>query len=135
MILGAKKYLLRWRFDFANSPTRMGMWNSTGPSQHGAQMAWSTNKENMVLAQIEGKDIYTNETKTLVACEGHNFVNMKWYAAISCGSFNRGQYPGQIIGLILQTREQDVLYLVDGRYGVKNRTEQDKNFNYAGFGK
>lgn len=136
MIVGKPKYLLRWRFDFANKPTRFGMWNSSGPSQHGAHMAWSTNKEGLVLAQIEGKDILSREVRTLVACDGHEFVNMKWYAVIKHGLQNfAGAYPGRLIGMILQTREMDVLYLMDGRHATKSRTEGDKKFNYAGFGR
>ena len=134
MILGEQKYLLRWRFDFLGKPSKFGMWNAPGPTKHGAALkAWATNKENLVAASIEGKDIYSREVKTLAACEGHNFVNMKWYAAIFYKT--PGNYPGKPIGMILQTRDLDVLYLIDGQYATKDRTAQDKEFNYAGFGK
>ena len=98
-------------------------------------MAWSTNKECLVCAQIEGKDIHTREVITLAACEGHEFVNMKWYAAFKSGFFATGKFPGSIIGMIMQTRELDVLYLIDGNHATKIRTGEDKKFHYAGFGK
>lgn len=135
MKIGKPKWLMRWRFDFANKPSKFGMWNSPGPRQHGAHAAWSTNKEGLVRASIEGKDIYTREVRTLVACDGHNFVNMKWHAEIrhSVGAY--GHFPGKPIGMILQTRDEDVLYLMDGQWGRRPRTAQDQDFNYAGFGK
>lgn len=135
MVIGKPKFLLRWRFDFSDGKTKYGMWNSVGPKQHGAQMAWSTNKENLISAQIEGKDIHTREVKTLVACDGHDFVNMKWFSAFRSGVFATGRFQSNIIGMIMQTRELDVCFLIDGNHGTKKRTEYDKNFHYAGFGK
>jgi len=120
------KYLLRWRFDFVDKPTRLGMWNSpTGT-------AWNVNKEGIVAASIEGKNILTREVITLVQCEGHEFVNFKWHAIIKG---HTGRFPARPIGMILQTRELDILMLMNGDHRTEQRTEDDKKYNYAGFGK
>ena len=120
------KYLLRWRFDFADKPTRYGIWNNPQGK------AWAVNKDGLIMASIEGKDIMTREVKTLVACDGHEFVNFKWHAIVKGMG---GRLPARPIGMILQTREMDVLMLMNGDHATKQRTEYDKNFNYAGFGK
>ena len=127
---GVPKYRLRWRFDFANNkPSVRGMWNSAHSP------AWSVNKEHLIRASIEGKEIATGRTITLAACDGHDFVNFKWHAFIKHMRNQTGNFPAIPIGLILQTRTLDVLYLADGSFGTKQRTEADKRYNYAGFGK
>ena len=135
MNLGKPKYHLRWRFDFSNKPSRFGLWDSSGPSQHTAYNAWSTNKDGLIRAAIEGKGIVTRNIRVLVACDGHNFCNLKWFAMISTGMGQYGSFAGRPVGMILQTRDLDVLYLKDGQSFTKDRTQGDKDFNYAGFGK
>ena len=129
---GAPIYRLRWRFDYHNKPSVKGLWTSS------ACAAWSVNKDKLSRASIEAKDIRTAELKTLAACDGHDFVNFKWYGFVKSpllGPEAYGQFRSTPIGLILQTRELDVLYLVDGSFGTKQRTIEDKAYNYAGFGK
>lgn len=129
---GLPKYLLRWRFDFAGKPSKIGMWNSDHSK------AWAINKDGLVRAAIEGKDIQTREILTLAACDGHDFCNFKWHGFIKHGSIGHGktaQFRPTLVGLILQTSDLDVMIMMNGEAMTKQRTEYDKQFNYAGYGK
>src|SRR3990172_4226027 len=93
-------YLLRWRFDFSDKPTRYGVWNSS------IEPAWSVNKNNLVRASIEGKDMQTRETRIIAECDGWDFVNFEWVAAtpIHIGLIQKYQnvkFIGSICGLSL----------------------------------
>ena len=48
-------YQLRWRFDFANKPTKVGFFNTPGNQKTGEGLAAFVNKEGLVRACVEGK--------------------------------------------------------------------------------
>ena len=125
-------YLLRWRFDFADRPSRMGMWSQSGTRDE--DKASFVNTTGLVRACIEGKDIATREVKALAECDGHDYVVFKWNAAfISTGSFAAGQHV--LTGLKLVTRDLELDVFPSGDVKISARLEDEKNFNYAAFGR
>lgn len=125
-------YLLRWRFDFADRPSRMGMWSQSGTRDE--DKASFVNTTGLVRASIEGKDVVTRAVKVLAECDGHDYVVFKWNAAfISHGNFTTGQHV--LTGLKLVTRDFELDVFPSGDVKISARLEDEKNFNYAAFGK
>lgn len=132
------KFLLRWRFDFANNkPSKYGQWSR--PATIKNDLAAMVNKEALVRACIEGKDRKTKEITPIVECDGHDFVNFEWVNArhhlvanLGCSMlapFHR------LLGLALVTREMKALVLLDGTVLPRPRTEAEKKLHLEGFGK
>ncbi len=125
-------YLLRWRFDFADRPSKMGMWSQSGTRDE--DKASFVNTTGLVRASIEGKDIATREVKVLAECDGHDYVVFKWNAAfISTGSFATGQHV--LTGLKLVTRDFELDVFPSGDVKILARAEDEKTIHYAAFGR
>lgn len=113
--------LYRWRFDFPDKEPKFGGWNDPDVE------AWNINKTGLARASIE---ILREEgPKTVVECDGHEFVNFKWVAVKGFAT------PFQIIGLTLVGRDNEITVYTDGRHEDKQRTDEDKTYHYAGFGR
>jgi len=126
-------YLLRWRFDFAGKPCRYGMWSL--PATREQDMASRVNTENLVAASIEGKDVQTRAVKTLVECDGHDFVVFEWNAAY-VGGINPAKGGLQMtVGLKLVTRDLEINVYPSGDVQVVRRSDDHKKINFAAFGK
>lgn len=134
-------YRLRWRFDFAGKNPKYGIWNDSGGKQDEAfgSSAWCTNKNGLVRASIEGECQHTWAVKTLVQCDGHDFVNFWWRKATPAPFMLQHaqslEIQGQLIGCTLETRETLFKVKVDGTIEMAPKTEADKRINLAGFGK
>jgi hypothetical protein len=124
-------FLLRWRFDYADRPSKTGQWSRAATIE--TDMAYYQNKEGIVRASIEGKDVITREIKTLAECDGWDYVNFQWMDVV------RGRSDGlctrQHIGLKLITRDFWVEVYAKGLIKKIPRTEEDKNYHYATFGR
>ena len=120
-------YLLRWRFDYAGKPTKVGGWHDVREGQ-----AALTNKEGLVRAAIEGVNVITEEERVLAECDGHDFVNFGWLALFR---MNETRTVQDIVGLRMVTREMHLDVLTTGMLAVSKRPEEDKSFHYAGFGR
>lgn len=123
------KYRLRWRFDFAGKPTRIGVFNGGGGPNDGA---WLVNKEGLVRASIEGEDMATFELKTLVEVDGHNYAHMEWitYSRLPGlykyeGDVNPRAHIG---GISLFSREHRIDVYIDGTYQVSALSDEEKLF-------
>jgi len=132
------KYLLRWRFDFANNkPTKYGQWSRPATIQ--SDMAAMVNKEGLIRASIEGKDRTTKDVLTILECDGHDFVNFEWVNARHYFVSNLGASMiapfHRLLGLALVTREFKTLVLLDGTVHPRPRTEAEKKLHLEGFGK
>ena len=130
------KYLLRCRFDFANRPTWFSQWDKSGDMP--CDKACFQNKEGLIRAAIEGKDRDTRQTVVLAECDGHDFNNFEWAAtAPMAGMAVKGsqQLVTTNVGLILVTRSERVIIGMDGSCKIETRSEEDKKFHFAGFGK
>jgi len=128
------KWLLRWRFDFISHPMKAGQWDRSATLM--SDMACYNMKEGLVRASIEAKDIQTREVKTIIEVDGHNFCNFQWIAitrspAILHGAMN---IRGTNVGLRLIARESSFEVYKDGTITIKERSEEDKKFNFAIYG-
>lgn len=132
------KYLLRWRFDFANNkPSKYGQWSR--PATRPEDLAAMVNKDALVRASIEGKDRKTRQIVTIVECDGHDFVNFEWINARHHFCANLGATMiapfHRLLGLKLVTRELKACVFLDGTVLPLQRTEAEKKLHLEGFGK
>jgi hypothetical protein len=131
-------YLVRWRYEWPDKPSKYGMWSNPGPKNDLATKAWFHNKEGLTLAAIEAKNIETKEIKIIVACDGHDFVNFKWLAAASLNPIGlKGSVTPltRLLGLTLVTREYDYNVYHNGIVEKKARDPEEMKINYATFGR
>lgn len=108
-------YRLRWRFDFAGRPSRVGGWNSA--STNPKDMAAFVDKTGLVRACIEAESVLTYQLKVLAEVDGHCYVTSSWEMAAALPTFNSGAYTtqGSIIGLSLVTLEEKLTVFVSGQ--------------------
>ena len=131
-----RRYDLRWRFDFAQKRSVYGPWSA--PAFRESEKAELVNKEGLIRASIEARDYYTHEMLIIAECPGPDFVIFKWNAArhkTDVVTFTSFASFHNLIGLKLVTRELEVDVFFDGDSIVKQRTEADKQFHYASFGR
>jgi hypothetical protein len=119
-------YLLRWRFDFLNKPSRFGMWSNPGTND--IDKACFQNKEGLVSAKIEGKNILTRETKVLAEVSGQDYLNFQWMATLKLKS-----QLTEVIGLKILSRYNEIEVLKDGSVSLKKL--KNDNVNFATFGR
>lgn len=129
-----RKYLLRWRYDYPNG-SKMGMWSNPGDRK--ANQAWCQNKEGLVRASIEGKDLVTKEIKTLAECDGHEFRVFQWMAAAKIPVGLRGSVKpaSQLVGMKILTSEKEIAIFDTGQKAERNLPEGDKKLNFKTYGK
>lgn len=123
---------LRWRFDWIDGRIKYGAWDSHGtdPSLH----AWRQNKDGLLCAAIEIKGNVNLVVRRKVECPGQDFCNFQWIAQ----AFDRGgggKLPSQNIGLALVSRNLITTVFKNGEVTQIARSEEDKNFHYAGYGR
>jgi len=94
-------------------------------------MAAFRNAEGLVRASIEAQDVATNEIHTVVECDGYDFCNFQWLSAVFGFS---GGYD-KIIGINMITRDELCQVFVDGTTRIEKRTETDKKFHFATYGR
>lgn len=127
------QFRLRWRFDFnGNRPSIYGQWDRDADRE--SEKACYQNKEGLVRASIEMKDRETLAVSTLAECDGWDFVNFQWLAEFR-GNVKTGKGFHRHVGLCLVTRDfwNNVYYA--GRIVQEPRTEEDKQYHYATFGR
>ncbi len=131
------RFDLRWRFDFTNKPTKYGQWSR--PAANQSEMAAFVNKDGLVRACIEARNYYTHEMLIIAECDGHEFVNFKWNATRHkmMTSTNLPMLANfhNLMGLKLVCADMEVDVYFNGESEVKPRSEEDKKFHYACFGR
>jgi len=126
------KYLLRWRFDFADGKVKTGSWNGSSIT------AWDINKDGLIRASIEAKDYVTKKIKKMVECKGEDFVNFGWigFASASAALSGVTVTPNTVIGgLNMLTRDNNIRVFINGVANFKKRTDLEKKQHLAGFGR
>ena len=128
------KYLLRWKYDYA-SGNRAGMWSRPGNTP--ATQAWANNKEGIVRASIEGKDLKTNQVVTLAECDGHDFRTFQWSAVsrVNLGISGSQTPIPVLVGMKLLTSDHEIEVLVDGQVIRTPLKKGVRNLNFATYGK
>jgi hypothetical protein len=122
-------YRLRWRFDFANRPSRYGVWN--GASPHKSDMAAFVPKDGLVRAAVEGIKVARNVNVILAEVDGHNFASFAWDAAVGLpsiglqGSFSR---ESTIVGLSILSRTEKITVYIDGKVKRRPLTGHEMKF-------
>lgn len=135
--MGPTRYRLRWRFDFANRPSKYGMWNAPGPGA--STQAWSQNKEGMVRASVEGEDLRTKETKILAQCDGHDFRNFQWMAVGRLRGFPTDTANVRpithLVGMKILTTDTEICVFGSGQVETAPLPEPIKQMHFATYGK
>lgn len=130
------KFLLRWKFEWNDRPSKFGMWSLPGSTDDLATKAWCSNREGLKTAIIESKDYVTREIKTVVAVSGQDFMNFQWVAlaSVNVNSVKGKTTPRTIIGgLKIITRHEEITAFDFGKVTrAKNSVE---NINFATYGK
>jgi len=129
MFSNLDKIRLRWRFDFQNRPAKYGQWSM--PASRLEDMAAMNNGSGLVLASIEAQDVITQDVFTVASCAGWDFINFEW----KCAAYGMDGGYQEIIGLTLVTRERQCHVYTSGETKLELRSDFDKQFNYATFGK
>lgn len=129
------KYSLRFAFDYHDGRKAWrSQWNKTGPNA--TDSAWAQTKTNLRRASIEGKNLLTREIITIVECDGHDFVNFEWLAVVAVPFGTKHMtVEGTNVGAVLVTRDNRTTVLGDGTAQIQKRSEEDKKFHLAGFGR
>lgn len=125
------RYHLRWRFDFKSKSPVFGMWDSSHIS------AWDKNRDDLLYASIEAKEIETGKVTRLVECEGHDFRNFQWLAISKVNPNLRGAVTPQAtnVGLKILTTHEEVAVLITGQVGRRRLTDGEKGIQFATFGR
>jgi len=129
-------YTVRWRFDFANSPTKVGFWGTPGNQKTGEGLAAFQNKSGLIRASIEGRDLQGGAVKTLVEVDGHDFCNFQWMAAAKYALGGGDQVcPMKLLGMKLISRDFEYWVFPTGLVHREPRTAEDKSYHYATYGR
>lgn len=91
-------------------------------------MACFQQKEGLVSAKIEAKNIDTRETKILAESPGQDFVNFQWIAIAKVGSNEKSD----IVGMKLVSRNLETEVFKDG---TVRQNKKESKVNFATFGK
>lgn len=110
------------------------MWNQSGPNA--SDKACFQNKEYLLRASIEAKDIVTRQVFVLAECSGQDFVNFEWLAQVRAFDLTGSKkLPSTNIGLVLVTRDKRVVFEFNGNHYIEDRTDKEKLIHYTGFGR
>lgn len=111
---------LRWRFDFADRPSKYGQWNYASQDDVKAMAAF-VNKTGLIRASIESEKVASWSIRTMFECDGHEYASMEWVSAASIPLFDKKSYirPGQMIGLSILTATRKTTVYIDGQ--IKTR--------------
>jgi len=133
--MSAKFYTLRWRFDFRDRASVYGMWGN--PGKHAGNQAWAQNKEGLVRASVEAKDLATSTIMTLAQCDGHDYRNFQWVAIARVNPGFKGETTPrpQLIGMKLLTTDKEITVYANGVVKERPLPESEKKTNFATYGR
>ena len=127
-----RKFSLRWRFDFALSPSIYSCWDYSAPGFE----AWRYGqKEGLIRASIEGKNLLTREVMVLAECTNDDFCLFQWNAIAGATLGHQGKLQSYNVGLTMVMRRENVTILIDGSAQVTARSEAEQKAHYETFGR
>lgn len=127
----SKIWWLRWRFEFADGTSRIGVWNLA--SEHPADKAANVNKEGMIAAVIEGKNTATKEIKRFFECTRNEYIGCRGeaYTRVSRVIGLRGKIKPRenVSGITFVLEDREVTVWVNGTVKQKALTEAERERN------
>lgn len=128
-------YELRWVLHFNNGKnSKFGQWNTDTKSIDDSPSF--LNKNNLMFACIERRDISTGEVEEVVSCKGQDFCLFKFIAVAPVSiSTSLVQKPiSKLIGIKLVSRDVDIDVFIDRKnVMLRKRSKEEKEINYKGF--
>ena len=126
---------LRWALHFNDGKkSKFGQWNTSTRSIEDSPSF--LNKNNLLLACIERRDLKTGEVEEVVSCKGQDFCLFKFIAVSPVSiSIDLLQKPvSKLIGIKLVSRDVDIDVFIDRKnVMIRKRKESEKKINYEGF--
>ncbi len=132
--LPSRVFRLRWRFDFADKPTKRGIWNAASPNPR--DQASSIPKAGLVCAAIEAEHYETQELTSVVECQGPDFGMFLWEAYARCpGLLGIAEFKPRtnIAGLTMVTRSERITVYINGTWNRRPLTDEEKQFKFNEF--
>jgi hypothetical protein len=120
----ANKLRLRWRFEYAQKPSKYGIWDYTGQDEENA--AWRLSREGLLYAIIEGKSP-EGIIIPVIECPSSEFCNFQWEMEATLGGKSISH---KVIGLSLVSRSHKYTVFSNGQVDVKERNTSDSDNNY-----
>ena len=116
---------------YLSGETRRGLW-----SAHVAEdlhtRASCQSREGLVLVGIEGKCTQTGQVVSLARVPGDKWVSIGWEAGMVWSMGQKVSRGGDIVGIMLETRDNRLTVYQDGRAVLqKNTGEEVRRFELA----
>jgi hypothetical protein len=116
---------LRWRFEYADKPTKYGGWDYNGDDP--LLSAWRQSRDGLLFAILEAKTMDGNILK-MVECPGADFCNFQWEME---ARLNAGSLSHRHVGLTLVTRSHRYTIFINGKTKVAERSSNDFDNHYS----
>lgn len=132
----SRTYFLRWRFDYIDRrEPKTSPWERSSHIE--SEMAYRQNREGLIRAAIEAKELRSKDIRILAECDGHDFINFQWMAVSFCPVEFTGEHElrNMTIGLKLVTRDYEYQVYINGDVVKSIRTEAEKGIHFATFGR
>lgn len=115
---------VRWRLEYSNKPAKFGMWNNPGVDTY--SYASFQDRDGLVYACIEVKDIVTRQLKVLARCSAADYEQHRWIAAAPMPLKSSGlKVEGGVQGMTLVTRDQKLHVYKDGLVKIEKMEERN----------
>jgi hypothetical protein len=120
--------LLRWRYDYADKPTKFGQWCVAGETPK--DMALYNNK-GIIRAAIEAKDMVSRVVSTVAEADSANFRVFRWLAVARIPMGLRGEFTPttNIVGLSMWTMDDCIECYIDGTIKTRPLTNDEKKLH------
>ena len=119
-------YRLRWVFYYTDGKVKRGVWNGTSPRLE--DTAVFQNKNNLLVAAIEGEDINGN-LKTFLEIDGKDYVSSTWERIVRLPMMGANiKTSGKLVGLSFYTPTEKITVNTDGKISRRILSDREKRF-------
>lgn len=128
--LPMKTFRLRWRFEFEDKSSKIGIWDNRGANEGDAARV---DKTKLAFAHIEAESVLDFKTICLVSVAGAQYVTAQWQAFVipPIGIINQMdprtalKIKGTISGLSFMTNTEYITATVDGTVQTRKLSEKE----------
>lgn len=113
---------VRWRLEYCNKPAKFGLWNQEGPDAYA--QAISQDRDGLVYACVEIKELNTRKIKVLARCSAADYVCHRWIVATPATGGGKVKVQGGVQGMSLVTRDQKLHVFRDGFVKIEEMKER-----------